>query len=138
MRHDRHVPSERLINLGLPSAIVEVIVATDNVGDSHVVVINHDREHVGRGAVGAQQNKIIQVFVLPHHASLYLILDDGFSRERSLQADNRFDTSRRVLGLAVAAAAVVKARSPFGARFLAHGCEFVGAAIAMIGVAGRQ
>ena len=51
MGHDRHVPAERRIDLHLARRVGEVVVAADDVGDAHVVVVDHDREHIGRVAV---------------------------------------------------------------------------------------
>ena len=56
-----------------------MIVAADDVGDGHVVVVDHDREHVGRRAVGAQQHEVVEVLVLPDDAALDLILDHGLA-----------------------------------------------------------
>ena len=44
----RDRPVERLVDLGLAKGVVEMIVAADHVGHRHVVVVDHDRELVGR------------------------------------------------------------------------------------------
>jgi hypothetical protein len=54
------VPAERLVDLRLARGVGEVIVAADDVGDAHVVIVDHDGEHVGRRAVGAQQHEIVE------------------------------------------------------------------------------
>ncbi len=56
-----------------------MVVAADDVGDAHVVVVDHDREHVGRRAVGAQQDEVVEVLVLPDDAALHLIVDHGLA-----------------------------------------------------------
>ena len=73
--HARHLPAERLVDLRLARGVGEVIVAADDVGDVHVVVVDDDGEHVGRRAVGAQQHEIVEILVLPHDAALDLVLD---------------------------------------------------------------
>ena len=83
------VPAERLVDLRLARGIGEVIVAADDVGDAHVVVVDHDREHVGRRAVRAQQHEVVEVLVLPDDAALHLVLDHGLAGERRLEADHR-------------------------------------------------
>ena len=70
-----HVPAERLVDLRLARGIGEVVVAADDVRDVHVVVVDHDGEHVGRRAVGAQQHEIVEILVLPDDAALDLVLD---------------------------------------------------------------
>ena len=47
----------RLVDLRLARGVGQVVVAADDVGHAHVVVVDHDGEHVGRRAVGAQQMK---------------------------------------------------------------------------------
>ena len=73
-----------------------MVVAADDVGDAHVVVVHHDSEHVGRRAVGAQQHEIVEILVLPHHAALDLIFDDRFAGQRRLEPDRRRDAGRRL------------------------------------------
>ena len=85
VRHHRHVPAQRLVDLGLARGVGEMVVAADDVGDAHVVVVDHDREHVGRRAVRAQQHEVVEVLVLPDDAALHLILDRGLAGERRLE-----------------------------------------------------
>ena len=70
---------QRLVDLRLAGGIGEVVVAADDVGDAHVVVVDHDRQHVGRRAVGAQQDEVVEILVLPDDAALHLVLDDGLA-----------------------------------------------------------
>ena len=120
VRHDRHLPAERVVDLGLARGIGEVVVAADDVGDAHVVVVDHDGEHVGRRAVGAQQHEVVEILVLPDHAALHLVLDRGLARERRLEADHRLDAGRSLGRVAVAPAAVIELGASFAARLLAH------------------
>ena len=136
--HRRHRPAQRLVDLLLPRRIGEVIVATDDVGHVHVVVVDHDREHVGRGLVGAQQHQVVEVLVLPDHATLDLILDDGLALGRRLEADDRLDAGRRLFRIAVAPAAVVELRASFAPRGFAHFCELLGTRVTVIGFAGGK
>jgi hypothetical protein len=41
-----------------------VIVAADHMGHAHVVIVDHHRQHVGRRAVAAQQDEIVQLGIL--------------------------------------------------------------------------
>ncbi len=115
-----------------------MIVATDDVGDAHVVIVDHDSEHVGRCAVRTQQHKVVEVLVLPDDAALHLIVDHGFAAERRFQPDRRLDAGRRLARIAVAPQAVVEFSPALGARRFAHLREFFGRGVAMIGVSGRQ
>ena len=84
MGHARNIPAQRVVDLFLARGIDQVIVAADDVGDAHVVVVDHDREHVGRIAVAAQQDEVVEILVLPDHAALNLVLDHGFAGLRRL------------------------------------------------------
>src|SRR5262249_60984870 len=87
---------------------------------AHVVVVDHDRQHVGGGAVGAQQDEVVEVLVLPYHAALDLVLDHGLARGRGLEPDDRLHARRRLGRVAVAPAAVVELRAAFATGPLAH------------------
>ncbi len=76
MRHDRHVPAERLVDLHLPRGVGQVVVAADDVGDAHVVVVDDDGEHVGRVAVRAQQHEVVELLVGEDDLALHLVVDD--------------------------------------------------------------
>ena len=108
MRHHRHLPAERLVDLRLPRAVIEMIVAADDMGDAHVVVVDHHGQHVSGRAVRAQQHEVVEIFVLPGHAALHLIVDDGFAGLRRLQPDHRLHAGRRIGRVAVAPAPVIK------------------------------
>jgi hypothetical protein len=48
----------------LAEGVVEMVVAADDVGHAHVVIVDHDREHIGRRAVRAEQDEIVELGVL--------------------------------------------------------------------------
>ena len=85
--HVRKLPPQRVIDLLLARGVDQVIVAANDVGDAHVVIVDHDGEHVGRIAVAPQQDEIVEVLVLPHHAALDFVLDHGFAGLRRAQSD---------------------------------------------------
>ena len=85
--HVRKLPRQRVIDLLLARGVDQVIVAANDVGDAHVVIVDHDGEHVGRIAVAPQQDEIVEVLVLPHHAALDFVLDHGFAGLRRAQSD---------------------------------------------------
>src|SRR5690242_1584393 len=130
MRHHRHRPAKRIVDLLLPRGIGEMIVAADYVGDRHIMIVDHDREHISRGAVGAQKHEIVETFALPDHPALNLILDHGLTGERRLEPDRRLDPGWRFAWVAVAPAAVIKLGAAFAARRLAHLRKLLGAGVA--------
>jgi len=115
-----------------------MVVATDDVGDAHIVVVDHDREHVGRGAVAAQQDEVVEVLVLPNHAALDLVLDHGLAGLRRLEADGRLDAIRGGRGVAVTPHAVIEPGAAFGARLVAHRRQLLRRRIAVVSPAGGE
>jgi hypothetical protein len=85
-----------VVDLLLAGRVGEVVVATNDVSDGHVVVVDHHRQHIGRRAVGAQQHQVVEVLVLPGDAALHLVLDHCLAGERCLEADHRLDVRRRL------------------------------------------
>ena len=61
---DRLGPAHRADDRQLAEGVVEVVVAADDVGHAHVMVVDDHRQHVGRRAVGAQQDEIVELGIL--------------------------------------------------------------------------
>ena len=97
-----------------------MVVAPDDVGDAHVVIVDHHREHVGRIAVAAQKHEIVEVLVLPDHAALDLVLDHGFACLRRPQPDCGLDISGGFGGIAVAPHPVIEPGATLGAGLFPH------------------
>ncbi len=106
MRHHRDFPAERLVDLRLACCVGEMIVAANDVGDAHVVIVHDDRQHIRRRAIGAQQDEIVEVLVGPGNPPLHLVVENGVSLLRRLEADDRFYARRSVRGGTVAPAPV--------------------------------
>ena len=51
--------AESLVHENLPRRVREVIVASDDVGDLHVGIVDHGGEIVGGSAVAAHQHEVI-------------------------------------------------------------------------------
>ncbi len=135
---DRNVPAKRLIDLRLARRVGQMIVAADDMGHAHVVIIDHDRQHIGRVAVGAQQHEIIELLVGEYDLALHLVVDDGLALLPGAQSDDGGDAGRGLGRVPVAPAAVIAHRAPFRSRLLAHLLELLGAGVAAIGGATRE
>ena len=107
---DRLRPAHGADDLELAEGIVQVIVAADHVGDVHVVIVDDDGQHVGRRAVGAQQDHVVELCVLDLDLALHGILDHGLAALRCLEANDWRHAGRCVLRVAIAPAAVVAHR----------------------------
>ncbi len=134
----RDRPVERPVDLGLAKGVVEMIVAADHMGDAHVVIVDDDRKIVGRRAVGAQDDQIVEFGVGDRDLALHPVVDRRLALLRRLEADHRRDAWRRLGGVAVAPGAVIAHRALFGARLVAHRLELGRRAIAVIGAAGGE
>jgi hypothetical protein len=108
------------------------------MGHAHVMVVDHHRQHVDRGAVAAQQDHVVELVVADHDVALDDVADHGLAVAGRLDADRRGDAGRGVGGIAVAPAAVVARRLAFGARTGAHLLQLLGGAVAAIGLALAQ
>ena len=115
-----------------------MIVAADDVGDIHVVVVDHHREHVGGRAVRAQDDEIVEVLGLEHDFALHVIVHHDLARLRRLDADDRLDPSGGLGRIAVAPAAVVARRLSGRAGLLAHLRQLFLRAVAVIGLSAIQ
>ncbi len=58
MRKARHLGTQSFENLDLGTGIGNVILATDDVGDLHVDIVNHRRQRVEEQAVRADQDGV--------------------------------------------------------------------------------
>ena len=104
-----------------------MIVAADDVGDAHVVIVDDDREHIGRRAVGAQHDDVVELVVLHGHLALDA---SSMTVSPSRGAFRRIDGAspaapRRI---AVAPAAIVAAERPSARAVAAHRLDLLGVA----------
>ena len=138
VRVDRLRPAHGLDDLELAEGVVQVIVAADHMRDMHVVIVDDDGQHIGRRAVGAQQDHIVELAVLDRDFALHGILDDRLAGLRRLEADDRGNARGRILRVAIAPAAVIAHRLAGSLLGCAHLVEFLGRAVAVVGVAAGQ
>ena len=116
MRHDRGAPAERLIDLHLARRIGQMIVAANDMRDAHVVIVDDDGEHIGRRAVGAQKDEIVEILVGPATRPCTLSSRTVSPSRGRLSRMTGFTPRRRFGGGAVAPAPVIARRASFGAR----------------------
>ena len=131
-------PAHGADDLQLAEGIVQVVVAADDVADAGIVVVDDDGQHVGRRAVGAQQDHVVELAVLDLNLALHGVGDYRLAGLRRFQADDGLDAGRCLLGVAVAPAAIVAHRLAGGLLGGAHLVQLLGRGVAMVGVAGGQ
>ena len=85
------LPAHGLVDLHLAGGVGEVVDAADDVRDAHVVVVDHDGEIVGRGAVAAQDDHVVQLSVRHHDAALHSVVDHRLALAGRPQAQDGLD-----------------------------------------------
>ena len=91
--------------------------------------------HVGRRAVGAQDDEIVEILVRERHAPLHVVLDDRLALARRLDADDRSDPGGRLRRVAVAPAPVIAREAARRLGLLPHRRELLGRLVGVIGLA---
>ena len=77
MRVGRRRQTQRQQNLDLARRVGQMVVAAHHVRDLEVGVVEHGGEVVGRHAVGAKDNQVVQLAVLKDRMPLDQVFDDG-------------------------------------------------------------
>jgi hypothetical protein len=115
-----------------------MIDAADNVGHTHVMIIDNHGKIVSWVAIRTQDDEIIEVLVGNDHASLRVILDHRLALLRGLEADDRLEARRRRGRITVTPCAVIADGPLFSLGLGAHGLEFGRRAVAVISFAALQ
>ena len=90
MRPYRLCPTHRIVDLRLTRGIVQMIVAPDHMRDTHVMIVHHNRQHISRCAIGAQQHHVVQLIVAEGYLTLNSIGDYGRAVARGFQTNDRW------------------------------------------------
>jgi len=135
---DRCRPSKGCKYLRLTRCIGQMVVAPNDVTDAHIVVVDDDRQHVGRRPVASQKHKVIELFVRDHHAALHFVLDDRFPVARRFETDGGRNALRCIARVTVAPGSIIDGRPSFSPCALAHLGEFLRCAVAAISTAAGQ
>ena len=65
-----------------------MIVATNDMRDTHIPVIHHHAEVVGRVAVGALDDQVVELAVLEHRTAVHQILDHDLALIQTLVSED--------------------------------------------------
>ena len=106
-----------------------MIVAADDVGHAHIVVVDHHAKVIGWTAVGAQDDQVVQLAVGNLDLALNGINDHALALNRAFEADNGIHACRCLSRVAIAPGAVVACARG------AHGVQLLTATVTAIGVA---
>ena len=131
-------PAHRLEHLGLAEGVVQMVVAADDMGHAHVVIVHHHGKHVGGRAVGAQQHHVVELGIGNPHLALHKVADNGLALARRLEANCERSVPGRLRRVPVAPEPVVAKALAARGGCLPHRLEFLRRGIAAIGRPGRQ
>jgi len=115
-----------------------MVVAADDVGDAHVVVVHHHGVQVGGRAVAAQDDHVVQFGVADAHFALHQIVHHRFALARGAQADDEGGAGGCLGGVAVAPGAVDAQAAALGLGLFAQEVQFGRGQEAAIAVAGGE
>ena len=124
-----------IVNLQLPGRVGQVVVATNDVADPHVVIVDDDRQHIGRRAVAAQQHHVVEIAISSRDVALHEVMHHGLTLQRHLDADHRLGPWRRLGRISIAPAAIIELRGAFRPGPLAHFRQLLRRCEAQIGIA---
>ncbi|MNE02450.1 hypothetical protein D3C80_949260 [compost metagenome] len=129
-------PAQGVIDQALAGGVVQVIVATNDVGHAHVVIVHHHSQVVGRGAVRADDDQVVQRRGFPAHAALHRVID----RHRLIQRATKTDGGGlgQVIDGRLAVAPGRDEVAALGLGLITQGVGFVGAQEVAIGMPGGQ
>ena len=111
------VPGHGVVDHALAEGVGQVVVAPDDVGDGHVVVVHHHRVQVGRRAVAAQDDHVVQLGMRHADLALHQVGHHHLAAGGRLDADDRRQVARLA---ALPAGAVVLERALGGLGLGAH------------------
>mmetsp|Transcript_17774 Transcript_17774/g.42291 ORF Transcript_17774/g.42291 Transcript_17774/m.42291 type:complete len:432 (-) Transcript_17774:317-1612(-) len=113
-------PTSRDVQLILSEGVGEMVGATDDVRNTHVMVVDHHGEHVSWGSVRTKKDHVVHLAVSHGDVALHLVVDHRLPLQGHLESDNGIN-SRRCLGrVSVAPTTVVPRRLPLCLLLLAH------------------
>ena len=122
---------ERRENVHLTRGIVDVVVASNDVRDVHLEVVDNNGEIVGWGAIGSGDDEIVQLRIVEHHLASNQIIDNDIAFPRISESNNRVDTVPRCRSMA--ATAIISRLFTIRALRFAHCVKLVSGAVTVIG-----
>ena len=127
-----HLEAQRLVDEDLARGVGDVVVAADDVGDAHVVVVHHHGHVVGGRAVGAADDHVVELGNVDADAPFDHVVEDHLALQGTFEAHAAAFAGAEAELAAVGVVAGLEAEA-LGA--LAHGVDLLRRAGAPVGVA---
>ena len=89
MAETRPLPAHGVVNLRLAERVGQVVVAADDMGDRHVVVIDDHRVLIGRCVVAAQDDHVVELGIAHADHALHEIIHHRLPVAQCAKADRR-------------------------------------------------
>ena len=136
-----HGRAEGLVDHDLARGVGQVVVAADDMGDLHHGVVDDGREVVRGRAIGAEDDKVVELLGVEGHLAVNSVVDDDVAAVLGhLDAQDvglaGLDAAAGLLGIKIAATALIALEGVLALlRGLAVGVELLLGAEAGIGLA---
>ena len=124
-----------LVEQGLPCRIGQMVDTTDGMRDPHIVIIDDNRQVVGRGAIAAQNYQVVEI----GSSGRRCVLEPGRSMHSIAGASGALkricgrNSGRGIFDITIAPSPIIERRTPVCAGLLAHTGQLFRRTIAMIG-----
>ena len=136
VRKFRHVVSQRAVKVNLLRRVADVVFAADDQRHFRRRIIDHHAEIVGRRAVRAADNPVVELAVIDRHHAAHLVVPAHASFQRILEAHRRCHARHRFA--AVAVFAVVTLWQAEALLLLAHRLQLLRRAPAVVRLPARN
>ena len=77
-------PTHGIVKLDLAKGVGQMVVAADDLGNAHVVIVDNDGVHIGGRTVAAQKNHVVELLVGDPDLALHLVLQQRLPGLRRL------------------------------------------------------
>ena len=91
---DRGFNTESAVQVDLAGRVVDMVSAADHVRHLHINIVHHDREVVGRDAVGTHDDEVIELSVRHGDRTINSVFPGYVAVIRIAEAENRFHAFR--------------------------------------------
>ena len=127
----RHVIFQGPENVDLSRGVVDVVIPTHDMGDTHIRIVHHHGQVVGGGTVGTGNDQIVQFPVADHYPALDEIVDDHVAVQGVFEPHHR-RIALRGLPSEVPVFPVIPGFLAPAHGLPAHGFQFFPAAITIV------
>jgi len=101
MGENRYMGTEGTENVHLARRVTDVVLATDDMADAHVEIVDDNGQIVGRRPIGLADHQVVEFAVLPGNPTSDHVIETNGTLDRSTEADHMRSGGINVTGAAV-------------------------------------